>query len=419
MGAACARDRCVCAALDAHPDDLQKDEPVLVSDNLPISAASSPSCAGRSASGLATARVPKLQDKVGFDSSLGEAAITASSKAGWARTTSSAEARGRSEVDAGWETSSDSSGGDTSPPRCGETSMSTAAPLSVNHTPTLPVATAPLKDGSAFSSGAPQKKDPRMFMSAPSPGGLSRFQRTGHAVTSAVRLGKLLRAPVALDVPPVKCAISLDKLNLFNETAVDVLGAEYKMATMRTVIQGIIQPQCDVVGKAYAKILNDDQPCNGQVFVCHCWDERFCDFVESVNHAFRLWSEKPTLWISSLALVQSRRRTPFTRPMDAPFAAALKASQAILVVRNKQVDIAARIWPLWEMYLSHKFGILEKEGGLILAGTDLFHSRKSVDALTAEASNEDDKAAIRDAILEQGGYADINSVVAGILSRQN
>lgn len=241
-----------------------------------------------------------------------------------------------------------------------------------------------------------------------------RWTKAGKQVNSAVRLTKLLRASNH-DVPPLKCAISLDKLNIFAASAKETMGAEYAAASFRAIVEGIIQPQCDQSGKAYARALNDEAPCAGHVFVCHCWDGRFDVFVESINDVFRHWPRKPNLWISGFALVQSRRRIPFSRPLDAPFAAVLKAAHAILIVQSEQDDLAKRIWPIWEIYLASKFGVLEKKGGLLFAGPR--GGAAEVDCQRALSSNLGDKAAIDLAIVVEGGHAFVDEIVAKVLRR--
>jgi len=216
-----------------------------------------------------------------------------------------------------------------------------------------------------------------------------------------VRISKILRTP-EVDVPPVKCAIPLEKLNEFDRLAMEEMGKDYETATMRDIVSAIIQPMCDTTGKAYARTLNDEKPVACQVFVCHCWDERFSDFVASVNDACKHLEEPPNLWISAFALMQTRRRTPLTRPSDSPFAAALKGAQGILVIQNQQVDITSRLWILWEIFLAQKFGILDKKDGLLLAGPMSKPDR--VDGQRAQTSNADEKAVLSAAIEAEGGF---------------
>lgn len=263
----------------------------------------------------------------------------------------------------------------------------------------------PLEDCPTF---ARQVSAPPMRSLSPTRG-RDRFQRSGHKVHTAVRLHRLLRAGPSADVGPVKCAISLEALNDFDKSAREMLGQEYKEATVRTVNGAMILPMCEQNGKAYARLLNDNRPCAGEVFVCHCWDANFGELVENINHTFHRWPRKPNLWICAFALVQTRRRTPFNRPQDAPFAAALKAAHAILVVRSKEVDLFSRIWPLWEIYLSHKFGILNKDGGLLVTGPDAFSST-NVDSRSAQASDPGDRAAIAEAITQDGSYKDVDQI---------
>mmetsp|Transcript_102159 Transcript_102159/g.295587 ORF Transcript_102159/g.295587 Transcript_102159/m.295587 type:complete len:366 (-) Transcript_102159:70-1167(-) len=255
-----------------------------------------------------------------------------------------------------------------------------------------------------------------------SEGGLQRFQRCGRAVGAGVRLGKLLAAG-AIDVPPLQCAISFEALNEFNRQAKERMGAEYDTATVRDIRSAIIRPNCDTDGQCYARTLNDDKPCSGQVFVCHCWDQRFSEFFDAISNTFRHWTCKPNLWISLFALVQTQRRTPCRRPSDAPFAAALKAANAIMVVEGTQVDVYGRLWTLWEMYLASKLGKLEREEGLLVASTAQAAGPAScasaVDSRLAGVTDPDDGASIRAAIeAEEGGYGGVNDVATMIRARR-
>lgn len=239
-----------------------------------------------------------------------------------------------------------------------------------------------------------------------------RFQRGGHVVCVGVRLNRLVRIGASLDVGPVKCAIPFESLSTFNEKACEIMGQEYATATVRTIVKGIIQPQCEHGGKCYARIINRDSPCRGQVFVCHCWDSNWSEFVKNIDIAFKDWARKPTLWISCFALLQTKRRTPM-KPEDAPFKEALKKADSVLVLRSKEVDVFNRLWPMWEMYTAKQVGILDKCDGLLMAGPATF-AKKPVDARSAVTGDRDDKASIHQAIETTTSLDDVNKIVAQV-----
>mmetsp|Transcript_14920 Transcript_14920/g.43044 ORF Transcript_14920/g.43044 Transcript_14920/m.43044 type:complete len:357 (+) Transcript_14920:170-1240(+) len=283
-----------------------------------------------------------------------------------------------------------------------------------------PDALAPTRSASACASdGTGRGTEYRSSLGC----GRERFKRCGRAVGASVRLGKLLAGP--RDVPPAKCAISLEQLNDFDRHARDALGEGYLAATVRDVRSAMVQPMCDVDGRCFARSLNDDKPCVGQVFVCHCWDQNFGEFVDAVNHTFRHWARKPNLWIALFALVQTRRRLPCTRPLDAPFVAALRVANAILVVEGTKVDIYSRLWMLWEMYLAFKLGTTDRKGGFLVAAppAGVEQSRdgtrmRDIDTRHASATDPDEGLAIRQAIeAEERGYAGVNEAVAQICRR--
>mmetsp|Transcript_80686 Transcript_80686/g.168272 ORF Transcript_80686/g.168272 Transcript_80686/m.168272 type:complete len:391 (-) Transcript_80686:532-1704(-) len=272
----------------------------------------------------------------------------------------------------------------------------------------------------AQSQPPPAMKDARIFSSMPANAVSSlakeRWEKTGRRVNTAVRLTKLLRAS-STDVPPLKCAISLEMLNEFAKSAKDSMGSEYEKASFREVVKAIILPQCDHSGRAYARVMNREAPRAAHVFVCHSWDTSFRYTVDSINTAFQHWPRKPNLWISGFALMQSARRIPLSRPMDAPFAAVLREAHSIMVVQSPEVDLTSRLWPVWEVFLAQKYGLPEKKGGIMFAGQPA-QTQVQVDAAKALTSNESDRAAIMAAIEELGGADMVNSAVAKVLARR-
>lgn len=265
---------------------------------------------------------------------------------------------------------------------------------------------------------------PASSVEVPPPSGSRRssapmadFRKTGKVICVGVRLSHIIRVGHAAEVGPVRCAIPFDALNKFNKKAKEMLGKEYATATARAVVRGIIQPECQSTGKSYARIINEDSPCLGQIFVCHCWDANWPELVASINAAFQGWAQKPTLWICCFALFQSPRRAPIHLE-DAPFAAALKQAQALLVVRSKEVDIYKRLWPMWEMYLSHKMGMLQRKDGLLVAGPDAF-DRTAVDSRKAETADQGDAFSIWRAIQAETSHEELISIVSTVRESAN
>merc|ERR1711879_136139 len=120
-----------------------------------------------------------------------------------------------------------------------------------------------------------------------------------------------------------------------------MLGERYAAANMRVIVDEILEPLCEAHGMSYARLTNAEQPLTLSVFVSHCWDENFQDFVSSVNHTFKHWAKPPNLWICSFALLQSKDRGLIAEQVgtskslqQAPFSKALQFAQSILVIRN-------------------------------------------------------------------------------------
>jgi len=221
-------------------------------------------------------------------------------------------------------------------------------------------------------------------------------------------------------IHPSKLAISLSQLNEVNAQARDMLGDRYGSANMRVIVAEIIEPLCETSQLSYARIVNQSQPLEVTVFVSHCWDENFQDFVSSVNHTFKHWAHPPNLWICAFALYQTKDRNLIADQVatgkglhEAPFTKALRAAQTILVVRNTAVDIYSRIWPIWEIYLAYKMGFFKKHGGFMIAGSVAF-SDGVVDILKADAADLNDKATICKTILNEGQYDEVNRIITEI-----
>lgn len=402
MGAQCGRDRCtVPQKIDWFQDDDRKDEPIPFNEHLgPLmqygaltNGSKGTIARAATASELilqekqTTLSIPKLQITQAPTTPMGSLSSFAAMDIGFDSGSTKAS-KSRTNLELPTATLS-------------LASASTCA-STISNLPTLTTSSSPILKTS--SSGTMK------FISEPGEA-LHRFRRTSKQVTTAVRLTKLLQQS-RVDVPPIKCAISLKSLNEFAEVARDRLRPEYWKATFRNVVEAIIRPQCDMSGEAYSVHVNKNKAVPGQIFVCHCWDDLFDDFVKNVNSAVRDTSR--TLWISAFALLQTRRRSQLTRVFDSPFAAAVKNASGMLIVRSKEVNVLSRTWPIWEMNLAGKFDIGSRKDGICLAGPS-FGPGLSVDSRNATAFISDDKFAIDAAMMEDGGYDVVNSSVANVL----
>lgn len=242
-----------------------------------------------------------------------------------------------------------------------------------------------------------------------------RLQTAGKCVRTSVRLNRIIRLGQTADVGPVRCAVPFETLMDFDEKARETMGKEYVTANVRDVCKAMVLPQCELTGKAYARSLNKDSPCSGQVFVCHCWDGKFSELILAIKNQFKDWNQKPTLWICLFALLQSRRRTAM-KIEDAPFLAALKKADHLLVVRNKEVDIFNRLWPMWEIFTAKQQGLLDKPNGLMLVGPD-DGKAAPVDVASAPTSESSDKECILKAIEETTTSKAVEEAITAVKAR--
>jgi len=225
----------------------------------------------------------------------------------------------------------------------------------------------------------------------------------------------------ALKVYPSYFAISLRQLNELDEKARAQLGGRYRGASMRTVVEEVISPATSqFVNRGYARLLNECQLLPLEVFVIHCWDGGFEDFIKTVNGVFSSYASPPNLWICATALWQGgdlrTARRPGLDPAKAPFAEAMRRAQTVLVVRNTQVDLYTRLWCIWEMYLAERLGFRARHGGFLVAGSNrVFASEDEVDIMRCDTSELEDQQWILAAVEAQdGGPAEVARVVTQI-----
>jgi len=124
-------------------------------------------------------------------------------------------------------------------------------------------------------------------------------------------------------------------------------------------------------------------------FVSHAWAGNFDEFVESVLSIFVAWIAAPNLWISLLALNQSRASVS-PSPL---FLYTLARAKSVCIIRNKTVDIYQRMWCCWELYLASRSGL-----PVTFAGPVSSSPCKPIDISCAETTNEYDKRMILERI---------------------
>mmetsp|Transcript_43347 Transcript_43347/g.114668 ORF Transcript_43347/g.114668 Transcript_43347/m.114668 type:complete len:495 (+) Transcript_43347:88-1572(+) len=129
---------------------------------------------------------------------------------------------------------------------------------------------------------------------------------------------------------------------------------EQLQPTMHLVVDLFIKPFTNVDGGmlGYAPLLNKEKPLQPTVFVSHCWNERFPDFVATLtNHL----PPSTVVWICSFALPQNMDINSLIglgELKQSPFAQALLHAQRLFLVVDERLLPLDRVWCLYEMYIS-------------------------------------------------------------------
>mmetsp|Transcript_83676 Transcript_83676/g.157530 ORF Transcript_83676/g.157530 Transcript_83676/m.157530 type:complete len:349 (+) Transcript_83676:108-1154(+) len=168
---------------------------------------------------------------------------------------------------------------------------------------------------------------------------------------------------------------------------------------MHTVVALFIKPRTrDTHGlRGLALKLNLEQPKQVEKFVSHSWTGRFEDFVGTLS---RKMLPETVVFICSFALPQNLDLNAMlgTDLESTPFALAHELACEVCLVIDESVDVIARAWVIYELYLS-----LARKKPLQIAltktGADfhqkIMHQVPSIDVRHSKASKESDLRAIK------------------------
>lgn len=150
--------------------------------------------------------------------------------------------------------------------------------------------------------------------------------------------------------------------------------------TMYDVVTRFVKPKCSGTNLGLGALLNRDKLKRATVFVSHSWAENFAYFVYIISRKLigtlnmgttKMTPEKDAqllgfgeaglldpdtvIWCCALAIDQNADITAVIGdegPMNSPFARVLQQADEVLVVHNKAVNLYARVWCVYEMYLA-------------------------------------------------------------------
>ena len=126
----------------------------------------------------------------------------------------------------------------------------------------------------------------------------------------------------------------------------------------------------------YALTINRRQPLKLQLFVSHCWNADFADFVKTVRNSV---PNNKVIWVCSLCICQNASiEDAIGQTIDSsPFAVALKAARQMLLVvdtlRDGVVETLTRAWCVCEGSLAVKF-----DTPLMIRGPDMYMSMQAL-----------------------------------------
>ena len=122
-----------------------------------------------------------------------------------------------------------------------------------------------------------------------------------------------------------------------------------------TVTEQHIKPVTDLAGKMSWALMRNPEGLDCDVFISHAWQEGIFEFLSKVMHSWP--HEARQAWCCMLANPQHLDITGLLQsPQHSPFALALQASQAVLVVPNRHFSIYTRLWCCYEAYLAQEQG---------------------------------------------------------------
>jgi len=233
--------------------------------------------------------------------------------------------------------------------------------------------------------------------------------RTVNSICRTLRLGDP-------DLHPSMWCLSLRQLQDFAQEVEQELGTEvYRAASCAEIVKMSIVKKTSAARTSYSRMVNWQNLRQIDVFVSHCWGENFSAFVDSVVGALetRIHAHEVNLWICCFALFQNPqyevvKKQVGTDLMDAPFEKALRFAREFLVVRNAECDMYTRAWCVFEIFRARQLDLK-----ITVTGPDKF-TKENVDILSCRATDTDDEAMIKGAIVDANEVDELNQVVTEI-----
>merc|ERR1711933_64746 len=89
---------------------------------------------------------------------------------------------------------------------------------------------------------------------------------------------------------------------------------------------------------------------------------------------------------------------PGLHPSQAPFVQVIGRVQTVMLVRDDSVDVFERVWCVWELFMTERFGLHKVDHGIKVIGTPKPASRGVIDLEKCSSTEPEDKQWILSAV---------------------
>jgi len=205
--------------------------------------------------------------------------------------------------------------------------------------------------------------------------------------------------------------------------APDTSAAGHMAPNMHLLVSRYVRPWTKMAGMGFAGAMNasflarfqgaPEELCQTRVFISHCWNESFPDFVTTLTNMLAMHE---VVWICALAIDQNANVKEMLGDRgihESPFAQALRSAEKCLVLMDERAEPPQRVWCVYEAHLALQHGLSYSMALADNTNQSMWKRVRSVlqglDVRDCKASDEDDKRRILEAI-------DADSVNNGVLA---
>jgi len=135
---------------------------------------------------------------------------------------------------------------------------------------------------------------------------------------------------------------------------------------MHLLVSRHVKPLTRKLGMGYAGAVNasflarfqgdPEELCKTRVFISHCWNERFEDFVATLTGMLSVFD---VVWVCALGIDQNADVTDMLEGSSiekSPFAQALRSAEKCLVLMDEHAEPPQRVWCVYEAHVALESG---------------------------------------------------------------